>query len=68
MAESDITKKAVLSLLQSGVVASYAEAAQMAGTSRQLVRHWARGMPPPPRAEYLEEQFRKALRRAERSS
>jgi hypothetical protein len=40
----DSTKAAALRLLRRGLV-TQAEAARLAGVSRQLVRHWARDMP-----------------------
>lgn len=69
MADNDSIRLAVLSLLERGI-ASYAEAGQMAGKSRQCARFWATeaGIPPDTREEYLKREWRKALERAEKSS
>lgn len=61
MTNDDITKKAVLSLLKRGL-ATQSEAAHLAGRSRQIVAHWAQGLPDA-RAAYLERQWTSALKR-----
>lgn len=62
MTNDDTTKKAVLSLLRRGL-ATQSEAAHLAGRSRQIVRHWAKGLPDT-RAEYLAKQWAMAVKRA----
>jgi hypothetical protein len=62
MTDDDITKKAVLHLLERGL-ATQSEAAHLAGRSRQIVRHWAKDLPDA-RAQYLKEQWAKALKSA----
>lgn len=58
----DTMKKAVLKLLRRGLV-TQSEAARLAGRSRQIVAHWAKGLPDA-RAEYLTKQWAKALKSA----
>jgi len=62
MTNDDTTKKAVLSLLRRGLV-TQSEAARMAGRSRQIVAHWARGLPDS-RPDYLAKLWDRTHRRA----
>jgi hypothetical protein len=55
----DSTKAAVLKLLKRGQV-TQSEAARLAGRSRQIVAHWAKGLPDA-RAEYLAKLWARAL-------
>jgi hypothetical protein len=69
MAGNDTIKKAVLSLVERGL-ATQAEAAKLAGKSRQCARYWAMeaGIPAERRDERLKAEWEKALQRAEKSS
>jgi hypothetical protein len=59
-------KQAVLTILSRGQ-ATRAEAAHLAGRSRQLVRHWAKGLPPgEARDVYLRTKWAQALKHANR--
>lgn len=64
MTNDDITKAAALYMLRRGL-ANYSEIAQLSGRSRQIVAHWAKDYPEA-RAEYLAEQWAKALARAKK--
>lgn len=64
MTRNDTIKKAVRDLLSRGQ-ATQAEAAKLAGQSRQLVRHWAQDLEPA-REQLLKEQWAAALERASR--
>ena len=64
MTENDTTKKAVRDLISRGQ-ATHAEAAKLAGKSRQLVRHWAQDLEPA-REQLLKQQWEAALERASR--
>ncbi len=63
MSDNDTTKRAVLYLLARGL-ATHAEAAKLAGKSRQLIRFWAKDLPEV-RSEYLKSHWEAALRQAE---
>jgi hypothetical protein len=52
MTTDDTTKQAVLKLLRRGQV-TQAEAARLAGRSRQIVRHWAKDLPADAREQHL---------------
>ncbi len=69
MADNDNIKRAVLSLIERGL-ATQAEAAKLAGKSRQCARYWATeaGIPAARRDERLKVEWEKALERAEKSS
>jgi hypothetical protein len=66
MTENDTTKRAALYLLERGL-ATYAEVAALADTSRQAVRYWAKDLPDS-RSVYLETHWRQALRRAKEAA
>ena len=61
--KTDSTIKAAIYLLERGLV-SYSEIAALANVKRQTVRWWARKLDPDARAQYLKEQWDKALKRA----
>jgi DNA invertase Pin-like site-specific DNA recombinase len=63
--KTDTTIKAAVYLLERGL-ASYSEIAALAGVKRQTVRWWARNIQPDSRAEYLRQQWAKALERAKK--
>lgn len=65
MTNDDTTKRAVLSLLRRGM-ATQSEAAKLAGRSRQIVAHWAKSLPDT-RAEYLKDQWEKAVKKASKT-
>lgn len=65
MTSDDTTKAAALYLLKRGL-ATQSEAAHLAGRSRQIVRHWAKDLPPDARAEYLAKMWEKALLSADK--
>ncbi len=69
MADNDNIKRAVVSLLERGL-ATQAEAAKLAGKSRQCARYWATeaGISVERREERLKAEWDKALERAEKSS
>jgi hypothetical protein len=68
MTNDHSTKTAALALLAAGE-ATLSEAAELAGASRQLVRHWARreGIDPAAtRAAWLKSAWRKRLQKRKR--
>jgi predicted HTH domain antitoxin len=69
MADNDNIRKAVVSLIERGL-ATHAEAAKLAGKSRQCARFWATeaGITTEAREERLRQEWQKALERAEKSS
>jgi hypothetical protein len=64
MMPDSTTKQAALNLLSRGL-ATVAEVASLSGESRQLVRWWARDLPPGIRAAYLAKQWKQARQAAE---
>lgn len=63
MTQDDNTKAAVIYLLRHGL-ATLSEAANLAGRSRQIVRHWARELPADARDAHLAAQWKRAQRLA----
>jgi transposase len=59
MTNDDTTKAAAIYLLKQGLGIS--DVARLAGRSRQIVAHWAKGLPHT-RAEYLARQWAKATK------
>jgi hypothetical protein len=62
MTDQDNTKAAVLKLLKRGHV-TQAEAARLAGRSRQIVRFWAKELPDDAREKHIEKLWKRALQR-----
>jgi TPP-dependent pyruvate/acetoin dehydrogenase alpha subunit len=66
MTDNDTTKRAARYLIERGL-ATYAEVADLADTSRQAVRYWAKDIPDS-RSLYLRTHWEHALKRAKESS
>lgn len=74
MVENENIKQAALSMIEQGLV-SIAEAAWLAGRSRQIVHFWVKGTPhakalrglPEVRVKRLKAEWKQALKTAEKS-
>jgi hypothetical protein len=66
MANDDITKAAVIYMLERGL-AGFSELAELSGRSKQIIRHWAKDYPDA-RAEYIKAKWDKAILQATKHS